>query len=93
MIARALVAKELARLVYCVLHKPEPFDGTFTGAVLGRTKQAQWPCLTSPASYLALWHASKSTSCVTAVAHDWAVGRRAADHLWERAAAARTPSW
>jgi len=50
MIARALVAKELARIVYYVLHKAEPFNGTFKGAVLSRTKQAQWPRLTSPAA-------------------------------------------
>jgi transposase len=50
MIARALVAKELARIVYYVLLKAEPFNGTFKGAVLSRTKQSQWPRLTSPAT-------------------------------------------
>ena len=43
MIARALVAKELARIVYYVLKHREPFNGTFKGAALSRTKQAQWP--------------------------------------------------
>jgi transposase len=50
MIARALVAKELARIVYVVLHKAEPFNGTFKGATLTRTKQLQWPRLTSPSA-------------------------------------------
>jgi len=48
MIARALVAKEIARIVYHVLHKHEPFNGTFKGTVLSRTKHAQWPRLTTP---------------------------------------------
>ena len=50
MIARALVAKELARIVYYVLHKPEPFNGTFKGVPLSRTKQSQWPRLASPST-------------------------------------------
>jgi transposase len=50
MIARALVAKELARIVYYVLHKPESFNGTFKGVPLSRTKQSQWPRLASPSS-------------------------------------------
>ena len=54
MIARALVAKELARIVYYVLHKAEPFNGTFKGATLSRTKQLQWPRLTSPSVSLEL---------------------------------------
>jgi hypothetical protein len=54
MIARALVAKELARIVYYVLHKPESFNGTFKGVPLRRTKQSQWPRRTSPAIQLAL---------------------------------------
>jgi transposase len=47
-IARALVAKELATIVYAVLTKGEPFNGTFRGHVLARTKQRQWPRLASP---------------------------------------------
>ena len=43
MIARALVAKELARIVYHVLAKQQPFNGTFKGATLSRTKKPQWP--------------------------------------------------
>ena len=91
MIARELVAKELARIVYYVLHKPEPFNGTFKGAVLSRTKQAQWTRPTSPVAQLVLWDASRLASRVTAVAHDWTVRRRAADHFCERAAPARNP--
>jgi transposase len=48
MIARALVAKELARIVYYVLTKQEPFNGTFKGIALSRTKQPQWPRRASP---------------------------------------------
>jgi transposase len=47
-IARALVAKELATIVYAVLSKGEPFNGTFRGHVLTTTKRAQWPRLASP---------------------------------------------
>ena len=47
-IARALVAKELATIVYAVLKKGEPFNGTFHGHVLTTTKRAQWPRLASP---------------------------------------------
>ena len=43
MIARAFVAKELARIVYHVLAKQQPFNGTFKGATLSRTKKLQWP--------------------------------------------------
>ena len=48
MIARALVAKELARIVYAVLAKQEAFNGTFKGVPLSRTKTTQWPRLASP---------------------------------------------
>lgn len=47
-IARALVAKELATIVYAVLTKGEAFNGTFRGHVLATTKRAQWPRLASP---------------------------------------------
>lgn len=49
-VARALVAKEIARIVYHVLRKEEDFNGTFKGVVLSRVKQEQWPLLPSPAS-------------------------------------------
>ena len=47
-VARALVAKELARIVYDVLTKQESFNGTFKGIPLSRTKKPQWPLLASP---------------------------------------------
>jgi len=50
MIARALVAKELARIVYHVLAKQQPFNGTFKGAALSRTKRLQWPRTPSPSA-------------------------------------------
>jgi len=43
MIARALVAKALARIVYHVLSKQQDYNGTFKGAALSRTKRLQWP--------------------------------------------------
>lgn len=49
-VARALVAKEIARIVYHVLRKEEDFRGRFKGVTLSRVKQEQWPLLPSPAS-------------------------------------------
>jgi transposase len=49
-IAKSLVAKELARIVYHVWQKDEDFNGRFKGQVLGRVKQEQWPLLRSPNS-------------------------------------------
>ena len=48
-VARALVAKELARIVYYVMKKEEAFNGTFKGKTLSRTKQPRWPRLANPA--------------------------------------------
>ena len=48
-VARALVAKEIARIAYHVLRKQEDFNGRFKGKALGRTKKEQWPLLASPA--------------------------------------------
>lgn len=50
MIARALVAKEIARIVYYVLRTREPYNGKFKGETLERTKLRQWPRLASPAA-------------------------------------------
>ena len=50
MVARALVAKELARIVYHVLAKQQDFNGVFKGATLSRTKKLQWPRIPSPAA-------------------------------------------
>jgi hypothetical protein len=47
-IARALVAKELAAIVYAVLTKGEAYNGTFKGHVLTTRKRQQWPRLASP---------------------------------------------
>jgi transposase len=49
-VARAVVAKELARIVYYVLTKQEAFNGTFKGKPLSRTKSPKWPRLASPPS-------------------------------------------
>ena len=48
-VARALVAKEIARIAYHVLRKQEDFNGRFKGKVLSRTKKELWPLLASPA--------------------------------------------
>ena len=55
-VARALVAKEIARIAYHVLRKQEDFNGRFKGKVLSRTKKEQparlggaGPLLPSPA--------------------------------------------
>ncbi len=47
--ARAIVAAELARIVYQVLTKGEDFNGAFRGVPLQRTKMRQWPRLATPA--------------------------------------------
>ncbi len=49
-VARAIVAAELARIVYQVLTKQEAFNGTFRGVPLQRTKTRQWPRLANPAA-------------------------------------------
>jgi transposase len=47
-IARALVAKEIARIVYYVLHNHVDFNGTFKGVPLTKLKQPKWPRRASP---------------------------------------------
>jgi len=47
-VARTLVAKELARIVYQVLTTQTDFTGQFKGQPLSRRKQSQWPRLASP---------------------------------------------
>jgi len=49
-IVKALVAKEIARIVFHVWKKGEDFNGRFRGAVLERVQQEQWPLLRSPDS-------------------------------------------
>ena len=46
-VARALIAKELASIVYWVLRKQEAFNGKFRGHVL-TPKPPRWPRLASP---------------------------------------------
>jgi transposase len=47
-VARAIVAKELARIVYYVLHDQVDFNGTFKGVPLSKLKQPTWPRRASP---------------------------------------------
>ena len=47
-IARALVAKELARIVYHMLQRGTDYNGTFKGEPLGASKKSRWPRRTSP---------------------------------------------
>ncbi len=47
-VARAIVAKELARIVYHVLSKQTDFNGKFKGVQLTRQKSLQWPLRASP---------------------------------------------
>lgn len=47
-IAKALVALELAKIVFQVLTNKKDFNGTFKGKKLSRQKSKQWPRLTSP---------------------------------------------
>ena len=47
-IARALIAKELATIVYAMLTKEEAFNGKFCGQLLTRTKRATWPRRANP---------------------------------------------
>jgi len=51
-IARALVAKELGRIVYHVLADQVDYDETFKGTPLARPKKTKWPCRASPESGL-----------------------------------------
>lgn len=47
-IAQALVAKELARIVYYVLRDQVEFNGTFKGVPIEKPKPAVWPRRASP---------------------------------------------
>lgn len=49
-VARALVAKELAKSVYVVLHDGVDFNQQFKGTPLTRHKKATWPRRASPAA-------------------------------------------
>ncbi len=47
-VARALVAKELAKSVYVVLKDDVDLNHTFKGTPLTKRKQASWPRRASP---------------------------------------------
>lgn len=47
-VARAIVAKEIARIVYEVLSREQDFNGRFKGVPLSRTKRRAWPRRASP---------------------------------------------
>jgi transposase len=47
-VARAIVAKEIARIAYYVLNDHVDFNGTFKGVQLSHLKQPQWPRRASP---------------------------------------------
>ncbi|MEJ2215901.1 MAG: IS110 family transposase [Gemmatimonadota bacterium] len=47
-VARALVAKEIARIVYHVLSQQEDFNQRFKGTPLQRRKKQEWPRRSSP---------------------------------------------
>jgi len=49
-IARAIVAREIARIVYHVLKEQTDFNGKFKGIVLTRTKKRLWPRRASPSA-------------------------------------------
>lgn len=48
MVARNIVAKEIARIVYHVWSKEVPFNHKFKGMQLSKMKSVQWPRLASP---------------------------------------------
>ena len=70
-VARAIVAAALARLVYQVLTRQEDFNGVFRGTPLQRTKTRQWPRLATPA--VSLGRGVRTSGH----ALDWGVRRRA----------------
>ncbi len=47
-IARGLIAKELATIVYAMLSKGEPFNKRFHGLSVTTTKRRTWPRLANP---------------------------------------------
>jgi transposase len=47
-VARSIVAKEIARIAYYVLHDQVDFNGTFKGVPLTHLKQPLWPRRASP---------------------------------------------
>lgn len=49
-IAKTIIAKEIAKIVYHVLKKKENFNSKFKGKDLERTKSLQWPRVVSPSA-------------------------------------------
>jgi transposase len=47
-VAKTIIAKEIARIVYHVLEKKENFNNKFKGIDLEHTKSLQWPRVVSP---------------------------------------------
>jgi transposase len=47
-VAKAIISKEIARIVYHVLKDKSNFNNQFKGAVLKHKKYVQWPRITSP---------------------------------------------
>ncbi|HEX6693868.1 MAG TPA: IS110 family transposase [Longimicrobiales bacterium] len=47
-LTRALVAKEIARIVYHVMQSGQPFNGKFKGATIEKPKQVVWPRRANP---------------------------------------------
>ncbi|QJR36780.1 hypothetical protein [Gemmatimonas sp. TET16] len=47
-IARALIVKELAAIVYAMLSKGEPFNKQFHGHPVATTERSTWPRLPDP---------------------------------------------
>jgi len=47
-IARAIVAKEIARIVYHILKEQTDYNHTFKGVTLARPKPLAWPRRASP---------------------------------------------
>jgi len=85
MIARALVATALARIVYHVLAKQADFNGRFKGTTLSRTKTRPWPAggpsrTPSPAAARA---SARPARGATTVAPDGDGIRPAVDHRWD----------
>ena len=74
-VARALVAKGIARIVYHVLRKHQDFNGQFKGVALSRPKKEQWPLLPSPTVQLTPTEAPASDR----PRQEWEGRRRAAD--------------
>ena len=76
-IARALIAKELATIVYAMLSTGEPFNKQFHGHVVTTTKRCTWPRLANPSTSLMPFEALRN---------DWGA-RRPVDreHLSPRA--------